>query len=260
MSFDGSIREREQLIYYLDHLVFALSIILLFFVLNYFVPDTIPSPIEIVDALYVQLSDGSLIDATIQAVYAIFLGYFISIVLGIGLGLFMGLSWHAEQFFDTYVTGLYVLPVAAVVPAFIVWFGTGFRIRVIVVVLFAAIPILINTMHGVHETPPNLIEATKAFGANHEFVIKNVILPHQVPYMLAGLRIGLARSIKGLVIVELIVAVTGFGAIISRWSAAGSLEGVFSVVIILALLGVLSTWVMGKIIDRFVHWDISEVE
>ena len=241
-----------------DHLAFAAIILGLFYLAHFAVPATIPTPGDIVGAFQEQLANGAIVEATTKALYAIAVGYAISVAIGISVGIAMGVNWHSEQLLEPYVNALYVVPVTALVPAFIIWFGTGFQIRVFVIVLFATFPILINTFEGVKSVPPGLVEATRSFGAGSVYVIRNVVIPHEIPYITAGLRLGIGRAVKALVITELIVSVSGFGRIISRWSAANALEGVFSVVFVLMALGVLSTWLVALIERRIVHWDVGE--
>lgn len=219
--------------------------------------DVIPYPQRIAWAFQIQLSRGGLITATVQALYAVFAGYALAIVVGIPLGLIMGISSIVEEFLDTYVDALYALPLAAVIPALIVWFGSGFELRVAGVFLFALFPIVINTLEGAKETPEGLLEVARTFGASRYFVVKNVILPHEATYIATGLRLGITLAVKGLVVVEIIAAVTGFGEIINRWGSALQLEGVFSVVLTLMAIGIGLTWLLSRLEDRIVHWDTT---
>lgn len=216
---------------------------------------TLPLPGAIATALLVQITEQGLLGAIRDGLVAILSGFFLAAVVGIPVGVFMGLSEPAEQFLDPYVNALYVLPYAALVPVFVVWFGTGLRVRLVITFLFALFPILINTYEGASTTPANLLEVAKSFGADREFVVLHVVLPHEMPYVLAGLRLGIGRAVKGLVVTEIIVSVSGIGAILSRWSAAYRLEGVISVVLALMALGVLLPWLLRVVHDRVVWWD-----
>ncbi|WP_336024161.1 ABC transporter permease [Halobellus salinisoli] len=220
--------------------------------------DVVPYPQEIVAAFYTQVTTENLTEATVNALYAIFTGYFLAVLVGIPIGLLMGVFSPLEEFFDPYVDALYALPLAAIVPAMIIWFGTGFSVRVAGVFFFSLFPILINTLNGAKNTPEDLLEAARSFGAGKYFIIKNIVIPHEVTYIATGLRIGISLAVKGLVVVEIIVSVTGFGELIFRWGAAVQLEGVFSVVLTLMALGIVLTSLLTRIENRIVHWDVSE--
>lgn len=218
-------------------------------------PSIFPPPELILAALMEQILAGELVLATALALQAILLGYALAILVGIPIGLAMGLDRLAEELLDPYLYALYVTPFAALIPALVAWFGTGFTIRVVVVFFFALFPIAINTQQGAKDAPPELLDAIRSFGADRWFLLRHVVVPHEVPYIAAGLRIGIGRAVKGLVVTELLVSVTGLGAILTRWSSAFRLEGVFSVVLVLMSIGVVLTWLLRQVEDRVVHWD-----
>lgn len=220
--------------------------------------EPLPLPHLIVEAFLVQVYEQELITAFQNAMYAIFAGFLTAVAVGIPLGLGMGVNRRVEQIFDPYINALYVLPFAALVPALIIWFGTGFRVRWVIVFLFALFPIAINTFEGAKTTPRNLLEVARSFNASRRFMVVNVVVPHEMPYILAGLRLGIGRSVKGLVVTEIIVAVTGIGGLIQRWSAAYRLEGVISIVLLLMLVGIILPWLLQQVHDRLIWWDLSE--
>lgn len=220
--------------------------------------DVIPYPGEIVGAFGTQVTEGGLLEAVVEALYAVFVGFTLAALVGIPVGLVMGVSEIAEEFLDPYLDALYALPLAAIVPAMIIWFGTGFNVRVAGVFFFALFPILINTLEGAKDTPQGLLEAARSFGAGRYFLVRHIVVPHEITYIATGLRLGINLAVKGLVVVEIIVSVSGFGELIYRWGAAVQLEGVFSVVLTLMALGIALTWLLGLVEDRLIHWDVSE--
>lgn len=222
--------------------------------------DMIPFPSQILYAFEIQVTDGGLVEATTHALRAILVGYVLAVIVGIPVGVMMGVSRGAEQFFDPYVDLLYSLPLAAIVPAFIIWFGTGFQPRVAGVFFFAVFPILINTQKGAKNSPDELMQAARSFGAGPLFLITRVVIPHEATYIASGLRLSINLAVKGLVVVEIIVAVTGFGALIFQWGSALQLEGVFSVVLVLMALGLGLTWILQQAENRIVHWAGKETQ
>lgn len=224
-----------------------------------FMPETLPLPGQIVAAFLTQVTEQGLINALENALYAIFAGFVLAAVVGIPLGVIMGVNQLAEELIDPYINGLYVLPYAALVPALIIWFGTGTTVRVVITFSFALFPIVINTFEGAQTTPPNLIEVARSFDGGTLFILKSVVVPHEIPYILAGLRMGIGRAVRGLVVVEILVAVTGLGGLIQQWSAAYRLEGVISVVLVLMLLGILLPWLFDRVYERLIWWDVTQV-
>lgn len=218
-----------------------------------------PTPMEIVDAFFTQLNSGALAAAFESAILAILVGYFIAVIVGIPLGVAMGVNRHVENIADPYVNALYALPISAMVPAFIIWFGTGLKVRVIVVFFFAIFTIVINTLEGAKTVPVNLVEVADSFGADRWFVIRNVVVPYEVTYIATGLRLASGRAVKGLVVAELLVSASGFGLIIHEYSSALQLGGVFSVVLVLMAMGILAVKVLKAIEDRVITWDTADV-
>lgn len=237
---------------------FAAVLLALWFGAHTVAPLILPTPIQILGALGAQIADGSMIEAVENALSAIFTGYALAVVGGVLVGLPMGLNRRIEQFLDPYLNALYVTPFSAMVPAMIVWFGTGFRIRVVVVFFFSVFPIAINTLQGAKTAPVPLIQAARSFGASRLFIVRTVILPHEISYLVAGLRLGMGRAVRGLVVTEILVAVTGFGDILTRWGAAFKMEGVFSVVLVLMIMGIIFTGALRQVEKRVVHWRVSE--
>lgn len=220
-------------------------------------PDVVPGPTSIASSLFVQLMSGELPSAVLHGLLAILLGFSTAVAVGVPVGLAMGSRWQLEAALEPYVYALYVAPFAALVPAFVIWFGTGIEVRVIVVFFFALFPIAVNTHQGAKSTPASLVDAVRSFGAGTRYVLVNVVVPHEIPYVMAGLRIGIGRAVKGLIVAELLVSVSGFGAIITRWSSAFRLDGLIGVVLVIMGLGIVLTWAVGRLERSLVHWDRS---
>lgn len=214
----------------------------------------IPTPFAVVSAFEVQVA-GGLLEALRNAMYSIAIGYVLATVVGVSFGLVMGLKRYVEEFFYAYVIALYVTPISAVVPAMIIWFGTGQTVRIVAVFLFAVFPIIMNTIQGAKTTPPGLVDVAHSFGASYRFVLSRVVLPHEIPFVVAGMRLGIGRGVQGLIIAELLISATGIGGILARWSAAYRLEGVFSIVILLMTLGVSLTWLLAFFERQVVYWE-----
>lgn len=242
----------------IDHMVFGVAIIVSW---TYFTRTSrlFPSPLEIFEAFLGQLRTGALLAAFESAIVAILIGYFLAVLVGIPLGVAMGVNRHVENIADPYVNGLYALPISAMVPAFIIWFGTGLQVRVIVVFFFSIFTIVINTLEGAKTVPVNLIEVANSFGADRRFIIRNVVIPHEVTYIATGLRLASGRAVKGLVVAELLVSVSGFGLLIHRASSALELSGVFSVVILLMLMGIVAVRLLKIVENRLIAWDTADV-
>ncbi len=136
-----------------------------------------------------------------------FLGFGLAAAVGIPLGLIMGGSRLADDILGIYVNALFVTSMEALLPFIIILVGTEFSFRVAVVFLFAIFYIIINTVAGVRAVDPNLLETAAAFCTPRLRVFSKIILPAALPFVIAGLRLGLGHAVKGMVIAELWIIV-----------------------------------------------------
>lgn len=222
-------------------------------------PYLFPGLGEIYAVLAEQVTSGNLPSSLLQSLQTLFAGYILAAIVGIAVGLFMGLNEVAETVLDPYVSAFYVAPISAMVPIFILIGGASFSTRVFVVFLFAVFEILVDTYQGVESTPEGALEAARSFGAGKLFILKNVIIPHDLPYIFAGLRLGIGRAVKGMVLSELLVQYTNLGKIIRTWADNFQIAGVLSVVILLMFLGIVLTRIVQVIENHVITWH-AEVE
>ena len=130
------------------------------------------------------------------------LGYGLAIVIGVPLGLVIGRFRTAEAAFGIFITAGYAMPLVALVPLLILWLGLGFAVKVAVVFLMSLFPICINTWLGVVAVPKTLIEVGKSFVAPDLVILRRIILPATLPYIMAGIRLAVGRAVVGMVIAE----------------------------------------------------------
>jgi NitT/TauT family transport system permease protein len=182
------------------------------------------------------------------------LGYVIASVLGIALGLAMASSATAKQALQPWVSGLYATPTIALAPLFILWFGIGIWSKVIVVISLVLFPVTINTEAGLRTTSERLIEMLRSFGATKRQIFLKVSLPSAVPFILAGLKLGIGRGLIGVVVAELFGSRAGLGRLISQSADAFNMPELFAGVVILAVAGIVMTAGFSKLEGKLVPW------
>jgi NitT/TauT family transport system permease protein len=181
-------------------------------------------------------------------------GYVIACVLGIALGLAMASSATVKQALQPWVSGLYATPTIALAPLFILWFGIGIWSKVIVVITLVLFPVTINTEAGLRTTSERLIEMLRSFGATRRQIFLKLSLPSAVPFILAGLKLGIGRGLIGVVVAELFGSRAGLGNLISQSADAFNMPDLFAGVVILALAGIVMTAGFGWLEGRLVPW------
>lgn len=197
---------------------------------------------------------GELWRALFDSLGSLLAGFSLAIVVGISVGFFMGWYGPAGRTLNPFVSALYVVPTAALVPMFIIWFGLGFTARTVTVFLFCVFEILVSTYTGVRNVDRNLVDAAKAFGASRWQLFSRVVSFASLPYIFAGLRMGISRAVKGMVVAELLFAVTGLGGLISNAANYYRTDKVFVGVIVLAILGVVLAGAVQLLERRLVPW------
>jgi ABC-type nitrate/sulfonate/bicarbonate transport system permease component len=200
----------------------------------------IPTFFQSMGALYKLLFvRGDLWLALYQSDQALVLGYLISVVIGVPLGLAMARLRWLENITEPYTHILLAMPTAPLIPLIMMAVGLGLASRVIIVVMFTFMYITINTRAGARNLDKSLIEMAKSFGASEAQVWRKILIPGAVPAILAGLRIGLGRAINGMVAAELILVASGIGNLLLEFRAAFEGGLLFATIFAVALQAVL---------------------
>jgi NitT/TauT family transport system permease protein len=171
-------------------------------------------PSEIALAFVELAKSGKLMAALLESIQPFLAGYGLAIVLGVPLGLLIGRFRIMEAALGIYVTAGYAMPLVALVPLLVLWLGLGFKVKVAVVFLMSVFPICINTWLGVTAVPKTLIEVGKSFVAPDSVILRRIILPATLPYIMAGIRLAVGRAVVAMVIAEFFTTISGLGAII----------------------------------------------
>lgn len=215
-------------------------------------------PVAILKAGSVMISSGELLEALQSSLMTLLVGFVLASVIGILIGLAIGRYKYVDASTDWIVNALYATPLVALIPLVILWFGLGDAAKLFIVTILAVFPILINTAAGVRNVPASLIDVGKAFAANERQTFMKIILPAVVPYVMTGLRLGIGRSIIGMVVSEFFTAITGLGALIVKYGNQYDTASMFVPILVLMLLGVLLTSLVRRVEDLFAPWRVND--
>ncbi|HVY58140.1 MAG TPA: ABC transporter permease [Xanthobacteraceae bacterium] len=193
-----------------------------------------------------------------ESMQPFFAGYGLAALVGIPLGLLLGRFRLLEAAFGIYVTAGYSMPLIALVPLLILWFGLGFAVKTVIVFLLALFPICINTWLGVKAVPKSLIEVGKAFVAPQRSVLVHIVLPAVLPYIMAGLRLGIGKAVIAMIIAEFLTAISGLGGIIITSANSFKTADMLAPIILIMLFAVVLTAAVGWIERLVAPWQ-SEI-
>lgn len=212
------------------------------------------APSQIAVAIYNLGLSGELWHHIAISAVEFVLGYLIASALGIALGLAMAASDAVKRAMQPWIAGLYATPTIALAPLFILWLGIGIWSKVLVVIFLVLFPVTINTEAGLRTTSERLIEMLRSFGATQRQIFLKVSLPSAVPFILAGLKLGIGRGLIGVVVAELFGSRAGLGRLISQSADAFNMPELFAGVVILAFAGIVMTAGFSWLEKRLVPW------
>jgi NitT/TauT family transport system permease protein len=210
-------------------------------------------PLEEVAAAFVRLTAaGILPHHVLDTLLRLTVGFALAAVAGVAIGIAMGRSRRAEDIFLPLISIGAPLPGIAYAPLFLLWFGLGNRTAVLLVGFVSAFPIILNTWTGVKAVKEIWVRAAQAMGADDRRLFRHVILPGALPYILTGLRLGLAQAWRILVGIEMLAAVPwGLG-----WMIFGAREFLNTDVM---LAGVLVIGVIGLALEKLVFQRLEQI-
>ena len=175
--------------------------------LGIFPPRLFP-PLEEVASAFVRLTaSGILPHHVFDTLIRLLAGFALAAIAGVAIGFAMGRSRRAEDVFLPLISIGAPIPGLAYAPLFLLWFGLGNKSAVLLVAFVSAFPIVFNTWTGVKAVKEIWVRSAQAMGADSRRLLRHVILPGALPYILTGLRLGLAQAWRILVGVEMLAAV-----------------------------------------------------
>jgi len=181
-------------------------------------------------------------------------GYILALVVGIVLGLAMGWFRRFNYIMEPFVSALYATPSVALLPLYIIWFGIGINSKIAVIFMSGVFYPLMYARVGVSTVDANILKCAKSFGANDFQLLKTVVLPSSIPYLMTGARLGLGRALVGVVVGELYAATAGVGYLITVAGATFQTDKVFVGVLIITFAGVFLSALLQRVEDRFSTW------
>jgi NitT/TauT family transport system permease protein len=217
-------------------------------------PLFLPGPLDIGDAFVALFAQGQIWNDIWVSGQELVYGYGLAVLIALPLGLLMGWYRRLNYALDPFISFFYCTPRVALLPLLILWLGIGIWSKIAVVFLGSFFPIAINTIAGVRNLDAGLIKTSRSFGASDAQIFRTLALPGSVPFILAGLRLGVGHALIGVVVGELVAAQAGVGLMMARAGATFQTAKVFAGLIIVASTGIVITALLQRIERRFQAW------
>jgi ABC-type nitrate/sulfonate/bicarbonate transport system permease component len=221
-------------------------------------PTILFPPLEQVAVTFARLTaSGILPHHALDTVIRLLAGFALAAIFGVGIGLAMGRSRRAEDILLPLVSILAPIPGLAYTPLFLLWFGPGNLSSVLLVGFVSSFAVIYNTWTGVKAVKEIWLRSAQAMGANDRRLFRQVILPGALPYILTGLRLGLAQAWRILVAVEMLAAVPwGLGWLIFGAREFLNTDAMLAGVVVIAIIGLALEKLVFKRLEDFtvVRW------
>lgn len=197
------------------------------------------SPTSIVEAGIEMIADGTLAPHLIVTLQEVLVGYLLAAVVGITVGLIWTLFPVTEEYGNVFCSAIMAVPKTAILPLLILWFGIGFKSKVVLIFLFSVFQILYNTVTGAKQCKTEYLKVAKVFQANRFQTVFKVIIPSALPSVFNGLRLAAATALTGVVFSEMQSAKAGLGYLLSEAQNLLNTPVMFFVIILVTLVSVL---------------------
>ncbi|MFB3886223.1 MAG: ABC transporter permease [Thermodesulfobacteriota bacterium] len=211
----------------------------------------LPPLSTVMGSLGPMMATGELQENLSLSLTALAEGFGGAIVVGILLGVTMGVSGRVKIILDPYVNAFLAAPSAAFVPLMVVFFGLGRGPVAATIFIFTCFVIIVNTETGVRQVSPAILDMAHSFCAGRWLVFKRILVPGALPIIMSGLRQGAGRSIKGLVVGEALISLSGMGGALQTYGGSFQVAPVYALILILVGISLLMTSGLRYLEKRF---------
>lgn len=217
-------------------------------------PIYLPSPWDVAKAFVSLLEEGVLVPYTLASLYRVLVGFLVAAALAIPLGIVMATSKRAEAFFEPFIDFVRYLPVTALIPLMILYFGIGDFEKVAVIFVGTFFQLVLMVQDTVSAVPGELLHAAYTLGARGGAVYTRVLLPASLPGIMDSLRICMGWAWTYLVVAELVAANSGLGFMILRSQRFLQTDRIFVGLLVIGLLGVATDYLFKTLSRILFPW------
>jgi NitT/TauT family transport system permease protein len=217
----------------------------------------ISTPVLIAQELWHLIENGALVSDVAITIYEALVAFVISSALGIICGLMLARSPFWDEVLAPLVLALNSLPRVALAPLIILWFGIGVIAKVVTAFTLVFFILLVNTLGGAKNVDNDILTIARLMGASKRDILWKVTLPSALPWIFAGLNLGLTYSLLGVIVAEILASNQGLGYVIASSAATFNTAGVFAGLITLAVVAWAFSALMRYVEARLLRWKPS---
>ncbi len=217
----------------------------------------LPRPGAVASAWFALLSTPRAWTDLFVTLYETLFGFVLALFFGVVLGVLLGRLRWLEVTLNPFIVAIQVIPKVAFVPLFVVWFGFGMTSKVIVAAVLAFFPILTNTVLGVKSIDSGHRDVMTSLTASRMAVFRRLELPSALPYILAGMEVGIVLAVIGAIVGEYLGGDSGLGYLLISKMNAYETDGLFAVMIQMTALGFALYFGIGLLRRFMIPWHSS---
>lgn len=214
----------------------------------------LPTPGAVLKDFWVMHQEGILIPYTIASIYRVMVGWFMAVVVAVPIGMLIGTSKTAEALFEPAIDFARYLPVVAMVPLTLLYFGIGDLQKFIIIFLGTFFQLVLMISDVAANVPRDLLRAAATLGANKWQTYRLVLMPASLPGIMDSLRITVGWAWTYLVVAELVAANSGLGYMILRAQRFLAIDRIFAGLVIIGLLGLITDYFFKWLTNLVVPW------
>lgn len=211
-------------------------------------------PSQVAETLWTLFASGAIWEPLGVSAAGFAVGLGIAIVIALPLGILIGRSETLNVLFDPFITAFNATPRLVFLPLVLLWFGLGLWSKVVIVAFGAVFPLLINTHEGIRNSDRLLINVVRSFGAKEWDVVRFVVVPNALPYILTGLRLAIGRAVLGVVVSEFFGSDQGLGVMMVQAASQYKVNIVFAGMIVFMALSLAMTSIVKLMERRLGRW------
>ncbi|HEY3309167.1 MAG TPA: ABC transporter permease [Desulfuromonadaceae bacterium] len=216
----------------------------------------LPEPLQVVETFVSLVRSGALLDHLLASFVRIMKGFALGTLAGVSVGIISGFSRRVGRLLNPTIAFIRTIPIYAWIPMLILWFGIGESSKVIAITMGVFFPVHLSTEEGIRNIDVKYIEVAKILRLGRLFVLRKAVVPAALPFIITGIRLGLARAWMVVVVAELIAATSGLGYLISDGRQLFQPDVMVVGMMTIGIAGVAMDALIGRIERRALKWRV----
>lgn len=217
-------------------------------------PKWFSPPIDVLLRLVQELQSGAFLGHLWVTTIETIGGFVFGVIGGVALGLGLGMARRLREILMPYLLMIYGIPRPALAPIFVLWFGIGLFSKIVLIVSLVYFVLLMYVIVGIRAINPALLRLAQTTGASRTQIISKIMIPSVMPYIFAGMKLGIGLAIVGAVVGEIIASRLGLGHYIYQAAQRGDTQGVYVGLAALGIMSFVLVFGMEWLDRRLFHW------